>query len=205
MGTQRLKVIPDRIFHKIWLLSLDHDAPDDFIASVIHGTRAFKGDKYGLDYVETLEFLKTVFELSHLTFADIVASTGCKKSEISHIFCIPIRTVEDWYSGRNKAPSYVNIMIMKQFHLFRLGKYVRLESDITHAKTQPAIYSKRTPKKAVLLSYDAFDSININEDEKHTPTWLNDEFDSNTEYEEYLDRIVAESVKNRRNRAKGDA
>lgn len=84
--------------------------------------------------------LSALYSLSRLTFKDILNKTGAKKSEISHSFCIPISTIEDWYSGKSKCPSYMLITLLRYFHLFSLGKYVYLECDLKYMASKPSIY-----------------------------------------------------------------
>ena len=136
-----------------------------------------------------------------MTFKEIMEAAGAKKSEISHIFCIPIRTVEDWYSGKNRTPSYVKIMVLKHFHMLDLGKYVRLSSSIEHIKTQPSIYIKcyRSPDNK--LTTDQVGQFVDNPSNEAAPVknadYYYDEFMSGAEYERYLDKLIADS-KNRR-------
>ena len=199
MSRQRLKVIPDRIFHKLWDKVDDFDDPEAFISEISLNTSFFNYNKYGITHEECLELLKSVYMAKNRTLKDILDEVSLKKSDISHIFCIPIRTVEDWYAGRNRTPSYIILMLLKHFHLLNLGKYVRIESMLIHARTQPAIYEKHeqieeTNREEVSVSHVIYD-----EKPRKTKTAADyyDEFMSGEDYEKYLDRLIADSKKSR--------
>lgn len=201
MGRQRLKILPDRIFHKIWDIVDDFSDPDEYVSSLSSDSSIFKYDAYGITYSECIFLLKSLYKAKNMTFREIIDAAGTKKSEISHIFCIPIRTVEDWYSGKNRTPSYVKIMVLKHFHMLDLGKYVRLSSTIEHIKTQPSIYIKRYQSEEPELATDHVGQITDNPTNEAQPVknadYYYDEFISGAEYERYLDKLIADS-KNRR-------
>ena len=201
MGRQRLKILPDRIFHKLWDSIDNFNDRDDYVSSLSSEGSLFKYDSLGITYSECIFLLKNLFKAKNMTFREIIDAAGAKKNEISHIFCIPIRTVEDWYSGKNRTPSYVKIMVLKHYHMLDLGKYVRLASTIDHIKTQPSIYIKRYQSSDSKLTTDQVcQNIDIPSNEapsKKGADYYYDEFISGEEYERYLDKLIADS-KNRR-------
>ena len=201
MSRQRLKIIPDRIFHKLWDSIDDFSDQDDYVSSFSSDNSVFKYDSFGITYSECIYLLKSLYKAKNMTFKEITEAAGAKKSEISHIFCIPIRTVEDWYSGKNRTPSYVKIMVLKHFHMLDLGKYVRLSSSIEHIKTQPSIYIKRYQSLEPELTTDHVGQIDDTPSNEAAPVknadYYYDEFISGAEYERYLDKLIADS-KNRR-------
>lgn len=201
MARQRLKIIPDRIFHKIWDCIDDYEDRDEYISSLSTNSGMFNYDSYGITYQECIYLLKNLYEGKKMTFKEMLGAAGVKKSEISHIFCIPIRTVEDWYSGKNRTPSYIKLMLLKQYHMLDLGKYVRLASTIEYIKTQPSIYIKRYQSTDRTITDDPIGQMPVNTNDESTPSrnadYYYDEFISGAEYERYLDRLIAES-KNRR-------
>ena len=133
----RTKIIPDRIFHK--LLDYKCDSQNEYITEIL-GQNIFKYKNYDLDYMEAAELLKEIYRIQNITFNDIIKECKLKKSELSHLFCIPIRTVEEWFSGKNRCPIYIKIMILRYYHKINLGKYIKLESEINYEKTKPLIY-----------------------------------------------------------------
>ncbi len=201
MGRNRLKIIPDRIFHRLWDSIEKYSDREAFMSDLSSDPSLFNYISYDLTYPECIYLLKSIYNARNMTLKEILKATGVKKSDISHIFCIPIRTVEDWYSGKNRTPSYIKLMVLKHYHMLDLGKYVRLESAIEHERTQPPIYIKRYPKNDRDMSDDRIgqsqENTGISEDELHCADYYYDEFMSGSEYEKYLDRLIAES-KNRR-------
>ncbi len=182
---KRLKIIPDRIFHKIWNISADC-REDDYISNAL-SDKNFPFKKYGLDYVEAADVLKKIYKYKHASFKDILDKTGYKKSEISHIFCIPIRTIEDWYNGNSNPPAYILLIMLKYFHLFSLGKYIRLQSSIDFYASRPAIYEKRKTNDPVEEVVDTYQE----------PFDYYREFMESEDYERYLDKLVADAKKKR--------
>lgn len=191
MQKKRLKIIPDRIFHKLWDEAGKYDDLDEYIISTSSNSKVFNYKSHDLDYPEYAELLKNIYTCRKLKLKDIADKTSKQKSELSHIFCIPIRTIEAWYSDINTIPAYILLMMLKHFHLINLGKYIRLESEIEREATRPAIYNKRkpsdNPKSA--SEYEYPDPEERTEYEKYMES---------DDYAEYLDRLVEKIKRGRR-------
>ena len=139
---KRKKVISDKLFHELWTTAKAYKDPYHYANEIIRLNNACAKDlkKTSLDADEIYDMAKKIFGMQQMTISQIVVKSGKKKAEISHIFCIPIRTLEDWCAEKAKCPDYVKIMMLKQFHLFRLGKYVCLASEEEYKETKPSIY-----------------------------------------------------------------
>lgn len=142
----RIKILPDKAFRKIWDKANSGVTLEEYIR-IFTDSSADKPyvdfEKYYIDYIESLDLLKAVYESAQLSFSDILEKSEKRKAEISDMFCIPIRTVEEWYSGKNRCSSYIRLMLLKQFHLLSLGsKYVKLESEIIYLSSMPSIYER---------------------------------------------------------------
>ena len=48
MGRQRLKIIPDRIFHKLWDSIDDFNDRDDYVSTFSSDNSLFKYDSFGI-------------------------------------------------------------------------------------------------------------------------------------------------------------
>ncbi|HEM5058310.1 TPA: hypothetical protein U1202_001368 [Streptococcus suis] len=57
---------------------------------------------------EIADILSTIHKLANSTLAE---SRGCSRAEFARRFDIPVRTLEDWDSGKRVAPLYVKKMI----------------------------------------------------------------------------------------------
>lgn len=85
--------------------------------------------KYKLDELQVINMLENIYRAAHLSVKDIISASGKRKADVGYIFCVPIRTLEDWCSSKNKCPSYTRLMMIRKFGLLNLGKYIYLESD----------------------------------------------------------------------------
>jgi putative transcriptional regulator len=52
-----------------------------------------------------------------MTIKEICERYGLSQTALAKQFGIPLRTVQDWYAGRRKAPDYVIGMIQKLLEL----------------------------------------------------------------------------------------
>ena len=190
MQKKRLKIIPDRIFHKLWDEAGKYNDLEEYIISISSNSKIFNYKSHDLDYPEYAELLKNIYNCRKLKLKDISDKVSKQKSELSHIFCIPIRTIEAWYSDINTIPDYILLMMLKHFHLINLGKYIRLESEIEREATKPSIYNKRTTSDPnSIKSYEYPDPEEKTEYEKYMES---------DDYAEYLDKLVEKVKRGRR-------
>lgn len=141
----RIKIIPNSVFADLWMNANKFMNKSDFLRNY---TRAGSKDyidfaKYGLEYEEGISLINEIYEKASLSFKEIVDLSGKSKSEISYAFCIPIRTIEDWYTGKNKCIPYVRLAILRQYRLFNLGKYVHTEFEDEYKASAPKTYNKK--------------------------------------------------------------
>lgn len=145
MKANRRKVIPNNIFSKLWKDAEKIKTEQEFLrkySSTISCDYINFKKKYELEYEETLTMLREIYRKQNMSFKEITDMALKRKCEIAETFSIPIRTVEDWYSGRNKCPSYIRLMILRYYFLIDLGKYIYTEYDVEHNKNKPAVYKK---------------------------------------------------------------
>lgn len=142
----RKKILPDRVFHTLWNEAQSADERGAFLGrftSPLSPDRIQFLDKYGISIDESRILLGNIYDMSRLTVRDILDSECVGKAEVSHTFCIPIRTVEDWYAGVNVCPSYVRLAILRHYFLFTLGQNVILESELKREQRRPRRYRPR--------------------------------------------------------------
>lgn len=127
-----VRILPDRVFYKIWKAADSnikiYTYIDAFMSPLSNNYIDFYR-KYKIDEMRTMTMLKNIYSAAHLSVKEIIRLSGKRKADIGYIFCIPIRTLEDWYSGKNKCPAYARLMMIRKFGLLSLGKYIYLESD----------------------------------------------------------------------------
>lgn len=153
MKNSRLKIIPNTVFSKLWNVANTDISLGDYISAFSKTDGKYYkvfmqlSTKAGLDYVESIELLQRIYKLSRISFSEILDLSQKTTTQISAAFCIPIRTVEDWHSEKNRCNAYIRLMLLRQLHLFELGKYIRVESEMEYFATMPRIYNERRPAK----------------------------------------------------------
>jgi hypothetical protein len=98
--------------------------------------------RYGISYQESCLMLKELYRLGHLSMKEIIDLSGRCKADLAHEFCMPVRTIENWYYGKRECAPYFRLLLLRQYHLIRLGKYITTESAKRFLETVPGIYDK---------------------------------------------------------------
>ena len=60
--------------------------------------------------------LGSIWDLAHMSVAEIRAKTGLSQAKFAERFCIPRRTVENWES-RGGCPDYVRLLLLRSCSL----------------------------------------------------------------------------------------
>lgn len=68
---------------------------------------------------ERVELLTNIYNAAHRSVRDIVAATGYSQRQFAQRFCIPLRTIENWCTGRRECPVYVRLMMQECLGLLR--------------------------------------------------------------------------------------
>ena len=123
-------IIPDRLFHKIWNVSCDYDEFSSFYNSItsIKSKNYIDLYKYGFDLDLIYDTLRSIHQYSHYSFSDFLDEYKIKKATISHRFCVPIRTIENWCNGSGKCAPYVMLMILECYNVKYLPDNIYTES-----------------------------------------------------------------------------
>lgn len=141
----RKKILSNKVFCELWNCAGKVNDKKEYIKTFTSPTSCKYIDfkrKFNLEYEEVLYMLNEIYEKQHISFKEILNIAKKRKSDISNTFCIPIRTVEEWYTGKNVCNNYIRLMIMRQYHLLNLGKYIYVEADEEYISTSPNIYQK---------------------------------------------------------------
>ena len=142
----RMRIIPDRLFYIFWQEAEKTENKTDYIRKfTLVGSSDYVDfiGKYHLEYEEGVSMLNEIYDKAKLSFKEILQLAKKKKADISNTFCIPIRTVEDWYSGKSKCNAYIRLALLRQYHLLFLGKYIRTEAENEFKQTIPSVYKKK--------------------------------------------------------------
>lgn len=132
-----IKVLPDSIFHQLWISAMQYSSLEDFVHAFTFSTSKEKINflKFDIDDLLAYDLLKSIWNAANLSFKEILTMSGMKKSEYSHFFCIPIRTLEDWYAGKSQCPAYIRLMFIRYFHITYLPSRITLSTISKQKKT----------------------------------------------------------------------
>lgn len=85
------------------------DTLDDFLAEeggAIPSSRPY-------DDGSVHDLLSALYDMrTGVTFAAIRSLSGMSRAEFDRKYSIPIRTMEDWESGKRRAPEYVYVLLL---------------------------------------------------------------------------------------------
>lgn len=151
----RTKVIKDIDFNKLWKSANSEDNENEFVVK----NHEWPYRKYKMEYDVFSMMLHRIYIASKRTFKDIIDANNYSKSKVSNAFCIPIRTVEDWYTGKNKCPGHIRLMLLRYFKDIDLGKYIKVESVYEYDSTIPRVYKKEEPEKKEELSLKSIEKM----------------------------------------------
>ena len=99
------------------LTEIDHYTDRDAFVSDLSLSSAFPDDS---DLSVTASELVLIWDAYHMTIRDLRTASGLSRSEFSHRFRIPIRTIENWEcTGPNsrECPTYVRLFIAEAIGL----------------------------------------------------------------------------------------
>lgn len=193
MGTKRVKIIPDRVFHKLWDRVRDYNSLSSYIDACLSPLSSYYIDlsKYKIDYVTSCDLLKSIFEAANYSISDLIRIIDISNAALSHRFCIPIKTVESWKAAKTDCPGYVKIMIMEEYGIPYLPKYIyteSLDSKRVKTSTQMTSSSNNEPLSDLPMDTNFVSSIiNTDSDIKITPSSSNFDFSDIDAYLESLD------------------
>lgn len=68
---------------------------------------------------ERIAALGSIWDACHRSVRDIVASAGMTQRAFAERFCIPLRTVEDWCTGKRECAVYLRLMMQECLGLLR--------------------------------------------------------------------------------------
>lgn len=144
---KKIRVIPDRAFHKLWDCALQQENREAFIRTVMNEQKMFLYRNLEIDYTEALEILKEIHYAVYIPYNELLDMCELKNSTVSHHFCIPIRTAEEW-KKKNACPGYVRLYIIRTYHLLSLPKSIKFEYENIYENAKRKVYQKK-PKQPI--------------------------------------------------------
>lgn len=100
-----------KIFNNLWLAALESTERDAFVSDWSLSSiwdNAAEGDAL----ISRAELCGRIWDLAHMTIADIRHTTGLSQSAFAERFCIPRFTVINWEQRGGCAP-YIRLMLAR--------------------------------------------------------------------------------------------
>lgn len=107
----------DKLFNKLWKDALEQPSKEMYIGE--YGYPDWF-DEISQEPQEISETLGNIHDVAHMSLKDIIKKAGLTQSAFAIKFCIPIRTVEDWCSGKNKCRDYDRLMFCKLLGILKV-------------------------------------------------------------------------------------
>ena len=79
---------------------------------------------------ERIKWLQQIWSAAHRSIKDILKLIPMTQAAFSDCFGIPLRTVENWCSGKNDCPLYTNILIQERLGLVSRDYAIKAEKII---------------------------------------------------------------------------
>lgn len=107
----------DKLFCKLWKDALVQPNREFYIAEY-----GYPGwfDEISTDVSDVLHKLGNVHDVAHMSIRDILAVSGMTQAAFAEMFCIPLRTVEDWATGKRKCADYIRLMICRELKILEV-------------------------------------------------------------------------------------
>lgn len=100
----------DRLFARLWKNALEQPSKEMYIAE--YGYPEWF-DEISPDPVKATYILGQIHDAAHMSIRDIISAAGLTQSAFAVKFCIPLRTVEDWATGKRKCKDYDRLMFAR--------------------------------------------------------------------------------------------
>ncbi len=91
--------------------------PDAYVSSML--TASIWSDANGAEIsTEFQETLRSIYTAATRTVREIVGASGLTQAAFAERWCIPLRTVENWCTGRRECPLYTRLMMQQCMGVF---------------------------------------------------------------------------------------
>ena len=95
--------------HLLYSEAHNYTDPDAYVSDL--ALSSAWGDAEDADIpAERITLLRRIWDDTHCTIRELIERYGLTQSAFARHFDIPLRTVQDWYSGRRQCPPYLITM-----------------------------------------------------------------------------------------------
>lgn len=100
----------DKQFFELWMAALAADDRDVYVSDWT--LSSLWADDPETDIPpDRAGVIGGVWDVAHMTIRDILEHTGLTQAAFSVRYCIPLRTVENWVTGKRSCPDYVRLLL----------------------------------------------------------------------------------------------
>lgn len=97
----------DKQFNILWKEAISDDDRDVYISDWALSS-IWEGEN---DITEAADVCGIIWDVAHMSVAEIRTHTGLTQAEFATKFCVPLRTVQNWeYRG---CPDYIRLMMAR--------------------------------------------------------------------------------------------
>lgn len=104
----------DNQFYLIYTEALASTDRDAFVSDL--ALSSIWGDDADEDIQSRAEEIRKTWDVAHMSVQDLCSRAGIGQSELSRKFCIPLRTVQNWFGGQNRCSQYIILMMARLLH-----------------------------------------------------------------------------------------
>lgn len=80
---------------------------------------AFPADS---DPLENAQAAGNIWDVAHMSIKDLCQHAKLSQVALSTRFCVPYRTVQDWYSGRSTCPQYIKLAMAELLGILTVAR-----------------------------------------------------------------------------------
>lgn len=106
----------DKLFARLWEDALKQSNRELYIGE--YGYPDWF-DEISTDASELVRILENIHDVAHMSVRDIITASNLTQRAFAVKFCIPLRTVEDWATGKRKCADYIRLMFAKNLGLIK--------------------------------------------------------------------------------------
>lgn len=106
-----------KLFNRLWLDALEQSDKELYIGE--YGYPDWF-DEISEDASEIVQILENIHDVAHMSVRDMIAKAGMTQAAFAIKFCIPLRTVEDWATGKRKCTDHQRLAYARLLGLLDL-------------------------------------------------------------------------------------
>lgn len=104
----------NQLRHTLYSEARNYTDPDAYVSDLALSSMWGDADSPA----ERIALLRRVWDDTHCTVRELIEHCGLTQSAFARHFDIPLRTVQDWYSGRRQCPPYLITMAAELLSLY---------------------------------------------------------------------------------------